>query len=430
MNVDLRERLHALNRAQVVDPQPVSPELVLTRVHRRRAVQTAAAGLAAAAVVVGIGAVVYAAPWDAPPMPPATSTPTVTPEPSPEPTPDPTVQPPETAAPAVPEAPEVPPLVAVTAANDLVVIDPDTGEITRVVLSGISDDPDHSPALDVSPDGRHAYITSPGAGWPGEVQRVPFSDGTPEPIGVGGSPAVSPDGRTLAYVGPDPGADPEESRGLNLVDLGTGQLVRHIPDSTCIGCGRFVGPPFWSPDGSRLFMALGWVDGYPTAAEYIVEITEDTVELSEARQVGPEHVPATGIFTRWPSATFLADGRLVAFEASGDEAAWRDADDGPGLQVAERLAIVDPDSGAVTQRVALPDGLRLAGNHGEGRTTIRPVQIAASPYGPSLAMVVWLGWDNVDGHHYALYRWDIDGELQHLADDIVAVVWSPSPVSS
>lgn len=105
----------------------------------------------------------------------------------------------------------------------------------------------------ISPDGRWHYLSAND----GHIYRLPWDGGMPERITASKSPerrfrhflhGISPDGRTLAYVGTETrGGDEWGRRALWLLDLDTGaeQLVGD-------GCSPADGPEF-SPDGRDLF---------------------------------------------------------------------------------------------------------------------------------------------------------------------------------
>lgn len=105
----------------------------------------------------------------------------------------------------------------------------------------------------LSPDGRWHYLSAND----GHIHRMPWAGGDAERVTAPKDPqrhfrhflhGVSPDGRTLAYVGTeDLNGDEWGRRALWLLDLETGR-ERLVGD----GCSPADGPDF-SPDGRRLY---------------------------------------------------------------------------------------------------------------------------------------------------------------------------------
>ncbi len=99
-----------------------------------------------------------------------------------------------------------PDIVAVTTKGALVVLDPLSGEARRILVArGVA-----GGAVAVSPDGRTAYFAAR-HGCRDEIESVPLAGGRPRLIASGLLPAVSPDGKRLAFVRP-PGARPAPAR--------------------------------------------------------------------------------------------------------------------------------------------------------------------------------------------------------------------------
>ena len=78
-----------------------------------------------------------------------------------------------------------------------------------------------SPSLSVAPGGKvyfdnHAFV---GSSPVDRIYSVPVSGGAPSYIADGRTPAVSPDGRFLAYVTNDPVASPVVKETITIEDL-------------------------------------------------------------------------------------------------------------------------------------------------------------------------------------------------------------------
>lgn len=119
----------------------------------------------------------------------------------------------------------------------------------------------------LSPDGRWHYLSAND----GHLYRMPWAGGASERITAAKAPqrcfrhflhGVSPDGRTLAYVGTEAqGGDAWGRRALWLLDLETGR-ERLVGD----GCSPADGPDF-SPDGQRLFFNSEMTSSRPGHAQ-------------------------------------------------------------------------------------------------------------------------------------------------------------------
>jgi hypothetical protein len=139
---------------------------------------------------------------------------------------------------------------------------PGTGTPVRVLAT-------HPPDRDLvlqgsalTPDRRNAYYSLVGGCGEGSIYRV-RTDGhsTPKRIGSGISPAVSPDGRWLAFAAPGR-QRPDGTRGCHNVvvvhDLRSGEERRRIrfPDDEEHRTGFFADAAFtrlaWAPDSRRL----------------------------------------------------------------------------------------------------------------------------------------------------------------------------------
>lgn len=382
MEFDLQRGLRDLSSTPAVTPD-VPVERVLTRVHRGRALRATAIGAVSLAVVVGAAVAVYAAPWQ--PMPPVvTPSPTLEPSPTPDVTPEPTVEPTPTETPE----PVDPPIVALTDTGALVMVDPETGAITRTVYEGLSTDDPWKTALTVSPDLLYAFVshvvaTEPGTRW--EILRISLANGSAELVAEGIQPAISPDGSTLAYAGVDPSIPDEEGLALVLRDLATG-AERYIPSGYGGNPSAWLDQIAWSPDGNTLFVPRGMegselfaIDARATDFEQAVELGGDGIGESEP--------------------VVLADGTLVVlcsnYEALPEEA---------------YVAVIDPLSGSVTAHVEPLSGLPI-------------FDMAARPSGRGLAFLAEATtvYDGALGGD--LYRWDDGGQPRLLAEGFLAIAW-------
>ena len=355
--------------------------------------------------LAAIGALV----WVLVGRPADTAEPTIAPteEPSAEPSEEPTTEP----------YAEPPNAFALTLAGDLVELQPENGAVTRSIAT--------SPlwqgsSLVISPDGAYAYVeafdptAADGPEWPGEIQRVSLDPSEPEGsaqvetvVTSATSPAISPDGGSLAYLSIAPG-DPETVvRSLTVMDLATGTVTASVPDDQCVECDRIVTSPTWMPDSSSLILGLGWADGFPSTTLWDVDPSNPM--LAAGRLVGPDN--SGDVMADWFGTTvFTADGTLLVPAEEGTAAQWEARaayafGDGPKQnQPTGLVAVVDVANGAVLSRIPV-DGVVAS--------------VAAEPAGTEVLVIV--GYPDTD-EVPALYRWD-GSELIHIGDAFTAIAW-------
>ena len=232
---------------------------------------------------------------------------------------------------------ELPPpprtFVAVRTGTQVVVVDTETGRDVRVVY-------EHRPwrdgsridGLARSPDGSTVYFSVDGAVWRVGVDGA----GHPAYLGAGSHPAVSPDGRSLAY------------------DLADGLVVRSLEDGSerrwWNGDGS-NGPPIyggnaaWAPDGLHVGFHVGYVEG--AAGVWTLDTRSDTT-LADGRRAEPDST-VDGL-THFSASYRAYDGRLGVLEVCcpGPEGTGWISDGGTSF------AAFDPVRGVVDERVELP----------------------------------------------------------------------------
>lgn len=247
---------------------------------------------AAVLVVVGIAALAFRGAGSDEPRP-VTSGPGEPQPTAPLPT-EPTVDTIETTVAVSADATRPAVLVAYAGDNRLVSLDPDTGDVVRVLAEGF-DDPDLEieggpyVVADISVDQRRGRVVYGTCCEPavGQMFAVDLADGDPVTFSFGDRPALSPDGSKLAYV---------QLQELRVLDLDTGE-ERTFPTSafngsTEPGGGRqveyVIGQISWSPDGSQLLLATSeYGDG-------VSEIRLATFEESGSDLVFASSVLASG----------------------------------------------------------------------------------------------------------------------------------------
>lgn len=303
--IDVSRVLHDISRGPVLPDQPVDVARTVRRVHHGRAVRATGVAAACTAAVVGIATVVYAvAPWQEP-LPPADPTPVVTPSRTPDP-PRPSTEPrtpePEPVATAD-DALLPPPIVAITSGGDVVELDPTSGAVTRAVIQGLEGTWGRS---SLSPDRRALYAARALGAGPWEVVRISLVDRSVTPVAIGYDPAVSPDGRQLAFAGGPRDAGQHES-GLNVLDLDSGANT-FVVVGECAACDRPLGPPAWSADGSQVLMPYGWSDeGYHEKWIAVVDVAKPPVTLDAASSLPV----VAGADEGWDAVDRFGDGTLA-----------------------------------------------------------------------------------------------------------------------
>lgn len=155
------------------------------------------------------------------------------------------------------------------------------------------------------------------------VMRVRLDASTASTVAPGTNPAVSADGRKLAYLAPDAAA-------LVVRDTRSGEERRweptpeiDLPDRTTV----FDYAMSWSPDGR--FVAFALTD---PAEVFVLDSQGSGTTLAAAKRIGP---PGEANATAWAKPVFRPDGKLVVLQTCCVEGS-----DQP-------LLVVDPRTGDV-----------------------------------------------------------------------------------
>lgn len=202
------------------------------------------------------------------------------------------------------------PIVALTAAGQVVLLDAESGEQRFVLHEGIDTSDPAKNALSLSPAEGAVYVVAPGgSAGDAEILRVPLRRGDEVTTVVQGlAPAVSPDGASLAYVALTPGG-PQPRPAIVVRDLASGAETRFetpadqqpfpfIPDVT------------WAPSGNVVVFAGGEIQ----TGLYTLDPKKATT-LADAQRIGPD--PGGESERSWFAATPLGQ-RLAVGERLGD----------------------------------------------------------------------------------------------------------------
>jgi hypothetical protein len=160
-------------------------------------------------------------------------------------------------------------LLAARGVNELVFLSPSTGADLRTVSIGpkyvfTGGSPNTPPQLVVTSDGRTAFVSVQQAGkadpTPVEILAVPLHGGTVQIVATNASePAISPDGRELAYVmttiGPGIGyRDPSSTIVILNLTSGHKKVIALCCSENAPGTSALTDISYlsWAPDGGSL----------------------------------------------------------------------------------------------------------------------------------------------------------------------------------
>jgi hypothetical protein len=214
-----------------------------------------------------------------------------------------------------------PPIVAVTAAGALEVLNSATGTAeTQLVASGVIGD-------EVSVSASDTVYFAVRSGCTGEIESVPLAGGTPVPVAAGQLPALSPDGTKLAYASEPTlgdencvpsGGDPVPLFKLVVRTLATGAQVTYpmVPAGSDSGLPAPISHLSWARDGQHLAVSVSAVqdnEGWNLA------LVDTAVAKNYLRGAGVAFVLPTGEPTPQQSylreGVYLPDGNLFVSRA-------------------------------------------------------------------------------------------------------------------
>jgi WD40-like Beta Propeller Repeat len=214
-----------------------------------------------------------------------------------------------------------PPIVAVTTAGALEVLNPATGTAeTQLVAAGVIGD-------EVSVSASDTVYFAVRRGCTGEIESVPLAGGTPVPITAGQLPALSPDGTKLAFASePNLGGgncvpangDPVPLFKLVVRTLATGAQVTY----PMVAAGQDSGLPApishvsWAPDGQHLAVSVSSIEDNEG---WNLALVNTAVAKYYLRGAGVAFVLPTGPPTPQQSylreGVYLPDGNLFVSRA-------------------------------------------------------------------------------------------------------------------
>lgn len=146
--------------------------------------------------------------------------------------------------------------VAVSEANAVVVLDTADGRVVRTLFEAPPQPEGTVAGVSLSADGRTVWFSfrGPSCDSPGAVHRVPIGGGPAEKVADGMSPAVSPDGRLLAYAAPAAarGGPGDCAQALVVRDLVSGVERSWVPEDNGWDELVTIAEISWAPDSRRL----------------------------------------------------------------------------------------------------------------------------------------------------------------------------------
>ncbi|MGD0239301.1 MAG: hypothetical protein ABSB59_03115 [Streptosporangiaceae bacterium] len=290
MRDDLTGRLTTGSADFAATVRPASPEAIRARGNRRRRRQMLTAAALALAIGAGGAGTAYASlgqPGRAGHGAPATG---------------------PTPASSAATGSDRPDIVAVTAHGALVVLDPLSGEARRIlVAAGVA-----GTGVSVSPDGRTAYFAAR-HGCQDEIESVPVTGGRPRMITPGVLPAVSPDGKKLAFARERPSGAPA---GCGYPRRDDQVVVRALAggQETVLTSGYGAARPVpatrlsWSPDSQRLLVTAGPAPDSGSWTLAVVDPATSRYYTPSVKNGGTLVPPGNGYYYR--DAAYLPDGDL------------------------------------------------------------------------------------------------------------------------
>ncbi|MGH2682548.1 MAG: hypothetical protein ACRDIX_04860 [Actinomycetota bacterium] len=374
-------------RADDFDMPPEPPRGLVRGVRRRRLLNGTLAGAAAAALVAGASIGIREAVLAQRRVEPAES-PGPTATPSPEPTTEPTGTPEPVASPRAGAPPATFVAFQRLQGGDplgrLVLVDTAEGQVIRVLLDHVDTSEGGIAMPELSPDGQTLYYEAGTSACTGDVLRMRLDGGEPEVLATAGAgrPALSPDGRLLAYLYWDPDPCIGKDQYVVVRDADTGEETRwrfRVGSSGAepVSVRRLV----WLSDSRTLAYELGHEEA---SSIYLLDTERDqSIELGRDRPLGPRD----------------SSLELIGLHAEGVAAVRRCLiPSEPGCPPGPEIVALDPDTGEIVA------------------TLLRPAPEAFSyDLDPSGRHLLYIGEDG-------LYRWS-GGEAVKIGDGYSAAAW-------
>jgi hypothetical protein len=251
--------------------------------------------------------------------------------------------------------PSRPQIVAVTTGGAVELVDSATGAGTAITANqdAIGDE------LSVSPDGKTVYFAVR-KGCADDIESVPIGGGTPSMVAVGLLPAVSPDGKELAFVRESYSGGPtetnytcipvEQTKKAEVVvrNLATGSEQDYPPSPDAPAWP--VSHVSWSADGSSLLVSAGPATGTQSWGLLVVNLASAQYYVpSAATAPGVSFVQAASGSSFYREGVYLPDGDMFV-----NQLCCTSATGSTGQVTSTLLQEINP-SGVVMSQVAIGD---------------------------------------------------------------------------
>jgi hypothetical protein len=246
-------------------------------------------------------------------------------------------------------APPRPQLVAVTGAGVLEVLNPLTGTQMRTLASGATGD-----QVALSPRRSTVYFEV-ARGCARQIESVPLAGGGTTLVAVGTNPALSPDGRFLAYARqPDlttpgclpAGSNPAGQEAAVVRRLSNASEITYpmAPAAVESGLPAPITHLSWAPDSRRLLVSVGAAQDN----EGWRAVVFDTATANYYVGAGARVVPVRGVD---PAESYY---RQAVFQPDGDLFVNRVCCSGVPVRITSSLLLtVAPATGATVRQVAI-----------------------------------------------------------------------------
>lgn len=304
-------------------------------------------------------------------------------------------------------------IVGWTSSDNLVVMSTKTGAVLRTLATDVDIFAPGIPNVSIAPDGTvffESATPSLGNNESGgdELFSVPISGGPVRDLGPGSDPQVSPDGRALAFISPDPEGGAGEAPylvppvGINVAALSSGSIgsVRTLaPGPEQLNQG--VSDLSWSSDSLHLSFDL--LNPATNATTAWTLATGDASSLAAATRM--PLAPGLSWNGYWGDAHGGADVGLGVLHASSG---------------ADEIVSIDPRSGRTIHRLFRVPGALFP----DFSKSVIGDSAGSNVLVAGVTPVVG-GTPTTSGTTY-LYRWKLG--YRHpvrVADNVLVVSWAP-----